>query len=112
MCGADLIQRAKEEYAYAAPEHWPKPIHDVSLWLLFHMILAILLVVYVVVLLGSMALSQFRKDKYEAIVKPVWWTLLPAVLLAALSIGLGARDAVFWGQGGEGFGPTKSLGYA
>jgi len=88
-------------FAYPAPADWPDEIKHISLWLLLHFILAILLLVYLIAVLGSLFSPGYRYHRSEAILRPPWWTSVPAAILVCLLLGLASRDAAFWGVGAK-----------
>jgi len=96
---ACAYSREGRRFAYPSPASWPNVIRDISLWLLFHLILGILFAIY----LAMLCVSLFFRKPYptQAIVSPRWWSFIPAVTLAALIIALTSRDAVFWSRGGQ-----------
>ncbi|ORX40801.1 hypothetical protein BD324DRAFT_647709 [Kockovaella imperatae] len=90
-------QWTSSRFAYPAPDDWPKEIDDLPIWLLFHLILGILIGVYFLILCLTFAFEK-GSHKTMAILEPFWWSRVPALLLAALSVALASRDAAFWGQ--------------
>ena len=93
--------RTKSRYVYPAPDDWPKPIHDLPLWLLFHLILGILVGVYVVFWLPFTWITEQADNRSLAVRMPKVLSRLISCTLACLCIALSSRDAAFWAQGAQ-----------
>lgn len=94
-------------FAYPAPANWPNAIQDISLWLLFHFILACILLAYLFLLFGVMYRKRYEGDRIAAILRPVPWLVLLEVALIFAFLTLACRDLAFWvGASKQGFKPT------
>jgi hypothetical protein len=69
------------------------------LLLLFHFILAILLLLHVLLQLGYYLVPGKNKTRLEIILNPAIWRRIVAFLLTLSILGLVVADIVIWSQG-------------
>jgi hypothetical protein len=82
---------------WAVPPTWPRTVQHFPLLLLFHFVLSIVLLAYLVVLA---ALSYRKRNSFDfltAIVQEGVWILFAAVILALTVLALCIADAIVWG---------------